>query len=237
MQLASGRETLGGGLDRFARRVTWARTVWTISTPKGLARVPSRARLGCEVNLFWSGADLAEPWLSRFPQSRINPIWLRDIGADVLPKLHQLNRLAGCDWVAGAHENELDPSALEDGLRRAAIATFAGEVRAKGTVWVLEDDAGPAFAASQDGRGKLLLPCWSSRAGVETVCNEFWRDMMVSAIDSDRFCDRTLAWLGDIGRGLSLNHGLGVPVEASPSNLAGRMKIIKSARAPRAAIA
>jgi hypothetical protein len=171
----------------------------------------------------WTTPALAEPWMPRFLQPRLNPIWLVDVINDVLPKLQKLNRLVGCDWTGSAWETEIDTCRFEDGLRRAAVAAFIADVRVQNTVWLLEDEAGPAFAASAGQPSSLLLPCWSTRAAAELACTGFWRDMMVSAIGKQRFVDRTLAWLGDIGRGLSLNHGLGAPAVIEPAGLAARL--------------
>jgi hypothetical protein len=233
MQLKLARRTHTARLDIFARRVTQSRIVWTISGADGLSRVASSARRGREANLMWSTREEAGRWMTRFARPRLNPITVHNLFEDVLPKLRSLNRLIGADWPACEPADvECEPDDLERRLHAEALKHFVEDARQLGSVWVLEDDMGPAFATSQADRGHLVLPCWSSSQAAEARCTGFWSEMMVSRIDLARFLTRTLPWLVEIGRRVAPNHGLGAHVEPTAPDLAS---LFKQARQPGAA--
>lgn len=225
MQLRLARRNHAGTLDTFVRRVTQSRIVWTISGAEGLSRVPSPTHRGRQINLMWSTREEAGPWMTRFTRPRLNPITLRNVFDDVLPKLRSLNRLVGTDWVAADRFGpECEPVDIERCLRTEAARAFAREALRAGAVWVLEDEMGPAFATSRADRSALVLPCWSSREGAEAHCSGFWSEMMISRIDLDRFTAKTLPWLVKLGRQVAPNHGLGAPIEQPAEELADGLR-------------
>lgn len=228
MQLKLVRRTQATALDTFARRVTQSRIIWTVSGSEGLSRVPSPIRRGREVNLLWSTREEAGRWMTRFAKPRLNPITLRNTFEDVLPKLRSLNRLIGPDWPPdGRPDLEWEPAELERRLQEETANYFIDEATRTGAVWVLEDEMGPAFAASHVQRGGLALPCWSSRQGAESQCSGFWSEMLVSRIELDRFTARTLPWLIELGRRLAPNFGQSAPVEVGARELAARFKPVR----------
>jgi hypothetical protein len=225
MQLKLARRTHAATLDTFARRVTQSRIVWTVSGTEGLSRVSSRMRRGAEVNLMWSTREEAGRWMTRFSRPRLNPITLRNMFADVFPKLRALNRLIGPDWSACTPADlEFELADLEQRLKAESARQFVEEALRTGAVWVLEDDMGPAFATAHAHRDALVLPCWSSQQAAEAQCTGFWSEMMISRIELFRFTGKTLAWLAEIGRCLAPNHSLGAPVELGAREVADLFK-------------
>lgn len=225
MQLRLARRNHTATLDTFVRRVTQSRIVWTISGAEGLSRVPSPMRRGREVNLMWSRREEAGRWMTRFARPRLNPITVRNVFADVFPKLRSLSRLVGPDWAACEPvELECEPADMERRLQAEATRQFMQEAIRAGAVWVLEDDMGPAFATSHIDRSGLVLPCWSNREGAEAQCTGFWSEMMISRIALDRFIGRTLPWLLEMGRLVAPDHGLGAPLEHGARDLADQFK-------------
>ena len=225
MLARSAYVSTGKVLDSFARRVTETRLVWTVSGEDGLARMASPTRLGREVTLAWSTQAEAERWsrmMARHP--RVNPIVLGNFITQVLPKLRNLNRLVMPDWSADIGHPQFEPAEIEQRLKIEGVSRFAEDVQGRGAVYILEDEMGPAFAASARSAAKLVLPCWTTRDGAEQQVRGFWSEMMISEIAVATFVAKTLPWIAGLGRAVSLNHGQGgATIEIGALELAGKL--------------
>lgn len=212
-------------LDRFSALVSETRLVWTVSGEDGLARVPSRTKGGREAVLAWSSSSAAERWagtVARRP--RLNPIMLENFLGHVLPRLRELNRLVAPDWTADPMHPQYEPAEIARQLGSGSIEAFLAAATTRRTVYILEDDLGPAFAAAAGASHRLVLPVWSTREGAERQVKGFWAEMMISAIDLDAFVAKTLPWVAGIGRTVSPEYGLGgVPMDIGALDLAGRL--------------
>jgi len=211
--------------ESFARKVAATRTVWTVSGDQGLARVPSSSRPGREVTLCWSSEDAAERFGRRTARNaRVNPIMLGNFVSDVLPKVRAMNRLIAPDWTADPFHPQIEAGQLETHLRGESIGAFAAIAQRRGTVYVLEDDIGPAFTSSVAGNGKLALAVWTDPEAAGHQIRGFWNEMAVSDIPVATFVSRTLPHVAGMGRSVSLDPGLGgVPVELGAMDLAARL--------------
>ncbi len=187
--------------EAFARKVTATRTVWTVSGEAGLARVPSTNRPGRDVTLCWSTAEAAERLGRRVARhSRVNPILLGNFATIVLPKLRALNRLVAPDWTADPYHPQIEAGQLEQVLKIEAAAQCIGALLAGRTVYTLENDIGPAYAASGLGAGKLALPIWTRADDAAQHSKGFWAEMEVAEITLSSFVRTTLPQVAGIGR-------------------------------------
>jgi len=211
--------------DAFARRAVLSRKIWTVSGAEGLARLPSRNRPGREAMLCWSSEETAQRFALRAARNpRVNPIMLSQVMTDVLPKQRALNRLVLPDWSGEPFHPEFEPGQIALRLKGEAIVRFCAATTEQRRVYILEDDIGPAFAASQANPDKLTLPLWVSSEDAEFQVRRFWSEMAVSEIPVSLLIEKTLPFVAGIGRGVSLDHGLGgVPTEMSPVDLSGRL--------------
>lgn len=219
---ASEAVTIG---DAFARKVLASRQVWTVSGTDGLARMPSSNRPGREVTLCWSSPEAAERWSLRAARNpRVNPIQLANFVGEVLPKLRALNRLVSPDWAAEPFHPEFEPGQLELRLRNEGVNRFCMAALASRRVFILEDEIGSAFAASASEANKLMLPVWLAFDDAEMHIRGFWSEMSVSGLPLAHFIEKTLPAIADMGRSISLDHGLGGPLlEMSAPDLSARL--------------
>lgn len=211
--------------DGFARKAVAMRKVWTVSGADGLARLPSRNRPGRDAMLCWSSGEAAERFALRAARNpRVNPIMLAQFLSDVLPKLRALNRLVLPDWAGEPFHPEFEPGQIALRLKGESITQFCAAAMERRRVFILEDDIGPAFAASQVNPDKLALPLWTSAEDAEFQVRGFWSEMAVSEIPLVQLIEKTLPFVAGIGRGISLDHGLGgIPTELSPLDLSARL--------------
>jgi len=217
----------------FARRAVASRLVWVVAGAEGLARVPSPTHPGRETTLFWSDqADAHRMAATVASGPRVKSIPLADVLDEVLPKLQQLDRAVGPNWpgapdevVAGA---EFEPQDLAERLRGEMLASFVRQAVSEGAVYILEDDQGPAFAASADDPARLVLPVWPAHPDGEFPRNAFWRDTAVSRIPLADFIERTLVWLGEIGREVAPSPSARIAgIELPPADLGGRIRRVQ----------
>ncbi|MFM9939044.1 MAG: DUF2750 domain-containing protein [Hyphomicrobiaceae bacterium] len=211
--------------EAFARKVIASRTVWTMSGEDGLARVPSTSRPGREVTLCWSSAEAAER-LGRgmARHARVNPIVLGNFVGTVLPKLRALNRLVAPDWSADPYHPQLEAGQLEHLIKAESTQHVIAAVVARGAVYTLENDIGPAYAASQQGGAKQALAVWTSEDDAASHIKGFWAEMTVAEIPLETFTGKTLPYVAGLGRGVSLDYGMGgVATELGALDLAARL--------------
>jgi hypothetical protein len=211
--------------DAFARKAVASRKIWTVSGADGLARLPSRNRPGREAMLCWSTEEAAQRFALRAARNpRVSPIMLSQVVGDVLPKQRALNRLVLPDWLGEPFHPEFEPGQIALRLKGEAVAQFCAATTDQRRVFILEDDIGPAFAASLVNPEKLTLPLWISAEDAEFQVRGFWSEMAVSEIPVTQLIEKTLPFVAGIGRGVSLDHGLGgVPTEMSPLDLSARL--------------
>ena len=216
----------------FARKVATTRMVWTVAGEDGLARTPSSVRPGREVTLCWSSAEAAERWGRRMARhSRVNPILLGNFVADVLPKLQALNRLVSPDWSADPYHPQVEPSQLGQWLKAESQDRFIGEAQRRGCVFILETDVGPAFAASNQGGARQVLPLWTREDDAAQNIRGFWSEMVVSDIPLGALAGKLLPFVAGVGRGVSLDYGMGgIAVELGAMDLAQRVARVSSLR-------
>lgn len=214
----------------FVRKIVAARLVWTVAGAEGLARAPSPTRDGRETTLFWTDqtdAELAAATVASEP--RVKGIPLADILNEVLPKLHQLERAVGPSWIAEPPcQPEIEPTELAERLCAEMVASFVRQAVSHGSVYILEDDQGPAFAASAANVDNRVLPVWPVQPDAEFPRNGFLQDAAVSRIPLDAFMERTLVWLEEIGRAAAPSPSpLIAGIELTPADLAGRIKRVQ----------
>jgi hypothetical protein len=213
-------------LADFVRKVVASRTVWAVAGAEGLARLPSPTRRARETTLFWAEQEAAERASGTVAQEpRVKPIPLADFLHEVLPKLRDLDRAVGTNWLAAPCEPEIEPMALADRLRQEMLATFVRQAVGQGGVYILEDDQGPTFAASMLVPHTLVLPVWTQRDEAEIAQRGFWQDMDISHIPLATFIDRTLVWLSEFGRSVAPSYTPRIAnVELAPADIAERLK-------------
>jgi hypothetical protein len=188
-------------IDDFARKVVAARALWAVAGADGLARGPSLVNVGREATMFWSEQGDAERWAATVAsEPRVKQIPLVDVLNEVLPRLQELHRAVTPNWSPDPADTEIEPRALAERLRVEIMASFVRQVVTTGTVYILEDEQGPTFAASATDPDRLVLPTWPTRPDAEFPRNGFWQEMAISRIPLDTFLDRTLVWLGEIDR-------------------------------------
>lgn len=217
-------------LADFVRKVVATRTVWTVAGTDGLARRPSTGRRAGETTLLWSEqADAEHAAALVTTEPRVKPIPLADIMHEVLPKLRDLDRSVGTNWVTAPFEPEIDPIELADRLRQEILASFVRQAVGHGGVYILEDEQGPTFAASTEVANTLILPVWTTRADAEAVKNGgFWQGMDISHIPLETFIERTLVWLGEIGRSVAPSYTPRVSnIELVPADIAERLQKLR----------
>ncbi len=214
-------------LADFVRNVVANGVVWVVAGSDGLARRPSPSRLAGETTLLWAEQTDAERVAATVAnEPRVKSIPLADVLHEVLPKLRDLDRMAGTNWITAPFEPEIAPMELADRLRQEILATFVRQAVAHGGVFILEDDQGPTFAASTEVPNTLILPVWTSRTEAEAAKNGgFWQDMDISQIPLATFIERTLVWLGEIGRSAAPSYTPRVAnIELAPADIAERLK-------------
>lgn len=211
----------------FVRKVVASRTVWAVAGSEGLARRPSPSRRAGETTLLWAEqADAEQAAATVASEPRVKAISLADVLHEVLPKLSELDRTVGTNWITAPFEPEIDAAELADRLRQEILASFVRQAVAHGGVYILEDEQGPTFAASTEVANTLILPVWTTRAEADAVKNGgFWQDMDISHIPLATFIERTLVWLGEIGRSAAPSYTPRVAnIELAPADIAERLK-------------
>lgn len=225
MLLRSATSPTSSVATSFARKVVASRTVWTVSGVEGLARVPSSTRPGRDVTLCWSTSEAAERWGRRMArQSRVNPILLGNFVSEVLPKLQALNRLVAPDWSADPYHPQVEASQLAGWLKAETACHFITLAQRRGCVFTLENDIGPAFAASRQDPARQVLPLWSHEDDAAQSIRGFWSEMMVTDVGLGQLSGKLLPFIAGLGRGVSLDHGMGgAPIELGAMDLAQRL--------------
>jgi len=220
-------------LADFVRNVVASRVVWAVAGAEGLARLPSPTWRARETTLFWAAAEDAERASATVVQEpRVKPIPLADFMHEVLPKLRDLNRAVGTNWLASPCEPEIEPMDLVDRLRQEILASFVRQAVGQGGLYILEDDQGPTFAASTVAANTLILPVWTQRDEAEVVQRGFWQDMDVSHIPVATFIERTLVWLQEINRSVAPSYTPRVAnIELAPTDIAERLKKVQRLQA------
>jgi hypothetical protein len=213
-------------LADFVRKVVAARTVWAVAGSAGLARRPSPSFRARETTLFWAEQEDAErAAASVADEPRVKSIPLADLLHDVLPKLRDLERAVGTNWLAAPCEPEIEPMDLAERLRQEMLASFVRQAVGQGGLYILEDEQGPTFAASTEVPNTLVLPVWTQREEAEVVQRGFWQDMDISHIPLATFIERTLVWLQEINRSVAPSYTPRIAsIELAPADIAERLK-------------
>ena len=213
-------------LADFVRKVVATRTVWVVAGSEGLARRPSPSFRAREATLFWAEQEDAErAAVDVADEPRVKSIPLADVLHDVLPKLRDLERTVGTNWLAAPCDPEIEPMDLAERLRQEMLASFVRQAVGQGGLYILEDDQGPTFAASTEVPNTLILPVWTQREEAEIVQRGFWQEMDISHIPVATFIEKTLVWLEEINRSVAPSY---VPrianIELAPTDIAERLK-------------
>jgi Protein of unknown function (DUF2750) len=184
--------------DRFVERVAAAKTAFAVSGEEGLARVPSQIRANRHVTLFWSDLAEVKRWATAIAKGpRIKQLTIRDLLADILPKLGELNRLTGPDWTADPVEPEVEAAELIRQLRRAMVDHFVAQSLRQGHVYVLAGVDGPHRFMSRNTQGTFLLPVWAEQASAEARIDGPYIDAFAARIPLEDFRRRTLMWAAE----------------------------------------
>lgn len=212
--------------DRFVKRTVAHKCVYAIAGEDGLARVTSPHNPKRQVTLLWTSQAEAERWADVLAVNpRVKQISVGALIADVLPRLHSLDRVVGMDWTADPIEPEIDPLDLVQRLRQEGVETFLQRSRLRRAVWMLEDVNGPALLVSHKGESQLVLPCWATRGEAETRIEGPWRDMLAVEIPLANFVSLTLPWLAQQGWLVAAGHAEGAgTIEMAPADLARRFE-------------
>jgi len=220
-------------LADFVRRVVASRTVWVVAGSVGLARLPSPSFPARETTLFWAEQEDAERAAASVAEEpRVKSIPLADVLHEVLPKLRDLERAVGTNWLAAPCEPEIEPMDLAERLRQEMLASFVRQAVGQGGLYILEDDQGPTFAASTIFPNTLVLPVWTQREEAEITQRGFWQDMDISHIPLGTFIGRTLVWLGEIGRSVAPSYTPRVAnIELAPVDVSERLKKLQRLQA------
>ncbi len=213
-------------LADFVRKVVANRTVWVVAGSEGLARRPSPSFRARETTLFWAEQEDAERAAADVAEEpRVKSIPLADVLHDVLPKLGDLERIVGTNWLAAPCEPEIEPADLADRLRQEMLASFVRQAVGQGGLYILEDDQGPTFAASTEVPNTLILPVWTQREEAEIVQRGFWQEMDISHIPVATFIEKTLVWLEEINRSVAPSYTPRIAnIELAPADIAERLK-------------
>jgi hypothetical protein len=213
-------------LADFVRKVVASRTVWAVAGSEGLARRPSPSFRTRETTLFWAEQEDAERAASSVAEEpRVKSIPLADLLHEVLPKLGELERAVGTNWLAAPCEPEIEPTDLAERLRQEMLASFVRQAVGQGGLYILEDDQGPTFAASMLVPNTLVLPVWTQREEAEVVQRGFWQEMDISHIPVATFIDRTLVWLQEINRSVAPSYTPRIAnIELAPTDVSERLK-------------
>jgi hypothetical protein len=216
-------------LADFVRKVVSSRTVWAVAGTEGLARLPSPTRHARKTTLLWAEQAEAERAAATVAtEPRVKSIPLAEVLHEVLPKLRELDRMVGANWITSPCEPEIEPAELADRLRQEILASFVRQAVAHGGLYILEDDHGPTFAASSETANTLVLPLWTAREEAEAVRSGFWQQMDISHIPLATFIERTLVWLGEIGRKAAPSYTPRVTnIELAPSDIAERLQKLR----------
>ena len=212
--------------DRFVRRAVLLRGVWAVVGEDGLGRVASPSGGNREVTLFWSNELEAARWSEVIAKNpRVKKIPTNEFITDILPKLAELGRMVGVDWTSAPLEVELDPKDLDIRLRHACVEMFFQRARSDRSVWMLEDADGPALLVAKLHAGRLMLPCWGSRAEAEQRIEGPWAKMLAVEIPLTNFVSTTLPWLKQQDWLVAPGHAPGgSTVEIEPGELARRIE-------------
>jgi len=222
-------------LADFVRKVVATRTVWVVAGSEGLARRPSPSFRARETTLFWAEQEDAERAAASVTEEpRVKSIPLADVLHDVLPKLRDLERAIGTNWLAAPCEPEIEPMDLGERLRQEMLASFVRQAVSQGGLYILEDDQGqgPTFAASTEVPNALVLPVWTQREEAEIVHRGFWQDTDISHIPLATFIERTLVWLQEINRSVAPSYTPRIAnIELAPADIAERLKKLQRLQA------
>ncbi len=211
--------------DRFMRRAVQQSHVFAVTSEDGFARLPSSAGSGRELTLLWSSRTEAERWAPLIAAgATVEGVSLEALLGEVLPVLAKSGWRVGPDWNAQAIEPEVEPADLADRMRLELLDKFAQDVRAAGSLWVLEDAQGPALFVSITRPELLFMPCWSQRAHAEARLSGAWSHMRPLEVSLDSFVGLTLPWLALRGWLVGPEHwaGPGAP-EVAPADLKARL--------------
>jgi hypothetical protein len=213
-------------LADFVRKVVASRTVWVVAGSAGLARLPSPSFRARETSLFWAEqADAERAAASVAEEPRVKSIPLADVLHDVLPKLRDLERAVGTNWLAAPCEPEIEPMDLAERLRQEMLASFVRQAVGQDGLYILEDDQGPTFAASTEIPNTLVLPVWTQREEAEVVQHGFWQEMDISHIPVATFIERTLVWLQEINRSVAPSYTPRIAnIELAPADVSECLK-------------
>jgi hypothetical protein len=184
--------------DSFIARVIAGRSAFAVSGEEGLARVPSQARTDRHVTLLWSDLAEAKRWAAAIAKGpRIKQLTLRDLLAEVLPRLADLKRLVGPDWSSEPVEPELDALDMARRLRVAMVEVTIGQAIAQGHVWVLTGIDGPLRFVSRSSDTTLVLPFWSDVASAQARAEGPFENALAGRIAIEDFRQRTLMWAAE----------------------------------------
>lgn len=196
--------------DRFLRAVAASGRVYVVASGDGKpVSLDSPSMPGRQVVLAWSSRREAARWADVLAQTpQVVQLSLGSFIAQTLPRLAARNTLIGIDWGAEPIEPELAPADLASRLSIEAADTFLARATAAGALWILENADGPACIGS--GReahaaerhttsGRIVLPCWTSRADAERHAVAPWTGAVAMPIPLANFVHLTLPWLAEQG--------------------------------------
>lgn len=156
-------------IARFVQGAVLAKSVWTVSGPKGLAKVESPTGSGRQALLVWSGHHEASRWADVLTeQPELLDIDLATFMTETLAHAHIAETIIAPDWSSEPIEPEMEPLLLIALLQQALVRDFVAVALKTRTIFVLQNLERVIGITEVDGRGEVI-PVWTDRAMAEAA--------------------------------------------------------------------
>ena len=154
---------------RFVHGAVLAKSVWSVSGPKGLARVESPTGSGQQALLVWSAHHEASRWADVLTeQPELLDIDLPTFMTETLAHAAIAGTIIAPDWSSDPIEPEVEPHYVLAQLQQALVRDFVAVALKTRAIFVLQSLERVMPITLVDGRSEVI-PVWTDRAMAEAA--------------------------------------------------------------------